>query len=92
MGLPHAYPLCHCVVKGQKGRFPALFLSFPLIQVRHWAGRGAKLEAGGRALVALSVVLAGRWVGLGERGLRRLEVGIGTALAGLGSGLDLGNG
>ncbi len=34
---------CNCVVKGRKGRFPAHFLSFPLIPVAHWAGGGAEL-------------------------------------------------
>ena len=77
------------VVKGRKGRFPAHFLSFPLILVGHWAGGGGELEADGRVLAAVLVVFAGRWAGLGERGLRYSEVGIGTALAGLGGGLDL---
>ena len=29
------------MVKGRKGRFPARFLSFPLMQAGDWAGRGA---------------------------------------------------
>ena len=41
-------------------------------------------------MAAVLVVFAGRWVGLGERDLGCLEVGIGTDLAGLGGGLDLG--
>ena len=44
----------------------------------------------GGFLRALSVVLASRWAGLGEWGLRRLEVVIRMPLASLGGGLDLG--
>ena len=35
-------PTGNCVVKGRKGRFPAHFLSFPLIPVGHGAGCGAE--------------------------------------------------
>ena len=44
----------------------------------------------GGFLRALSVVLASRGAGLGEWGLRRLEVVIRMPLASLGGGLDLG--
>ena len=40
-------PACNCVAKGRKSRFPAHFLSFPLVPVGHRAGRGA--EWGSRA-------------------------------------------
>ena len=85
----HAYPPCHRVVKGRKGRFSAHFRSFPLIQVGRWGGGGGGMGAIWMVLVALSVILQGRWAGLGVRGWRYLEVGIGMALVGLGGGLDL---
>ncbi len=84
----HATHLCNCVVKGRKGRFPAHFLSFPLVPVGHWAGHGAEWgpkeefwrrferywRSGGRVWGS-KVRGVGHWDGCGGPGWR---VGIGA--------------